>query len=328
MGSRNILQSWLLPLSLALGIGIYLVLHFVPGLDDTAYLGVARWLQPAVVGLMLFIQLNVVSPSDLHWRRWHWWLLTYQTLMLAALVYVATVMEPGGRRILLECAILCAICPTAAAASVITPKIGGDLAGVVTYIVISDALACVLIPLMIPIVHPEAGVTFMAAFWAVAKKVFSILALPCLLAWLIRYTLPGVQEWLARRVGAAFYVWCLSLTLAMSLATSTLVESGVGIWVALGIAAVSLIFCVGQYGLGRLFTRAHGMGTADRASEAGDAVTGGQALGQKNTGFIIWLGYNFMTPVSSVAGGLYAIWQNLINSWELARKGKQSQTTA
>ena len=24
-----------------------------------------------------------------------------------------------------------------------------------------------------------------------------------------------------------------------------------------------------------------------------------------------------MTPVTSIAGGLYAIWQNLFNSWEL-----------
>ena len=34
-------------------------------------------------------------------------------------------------------------------------------------------------------------------------------------------------------------------------------------------------------------------------------------------GFLIWLGYNYLTPVTSVAGGLYAIWQNLFNSWEL-----------
>ena len=50
------------------------------------------------------------------------------------------------------------------------------------------------------------------------------------------------------------------------------------------------------------------------------SITGGQTLGQKNTGFLIWLGYNYLTPVTSVAGGLYAIWQNLFNSWELYRK--------
>ena len=48
-----------------------------------------------------------------------------------------------------------------------------------------------------------------------------------------------------------------------------------------------------------------------------DEITAGQALGQKNSGFLIWLGYSYMTPVTSVAGGLYSIWQNIINSLEL-----------
>ena len=42
-----------------------------------------------------------------------------------------------------------------------------------------------------------------------------------------------------------------------------------------------------------------------------DEITAGQALGQKNSGFLIWLGYSYMTPVTSVAGGLYSIWQNI-----------------
>ena len=51
-----------------------------------------------------------------------------------------------------------------------------------------------------------------------------------------------------------------------------------------------------------------------------DEITAGQALGQKNSGFLIWLGYSYMTPVTpvtSVAGGLYSIWPNVINSLEL-----------
>ena len=34
-------------------------------------------------------------------------------------------------------------------------------------------------------------------------------------------------------------------------------------------------------------------------------------------GVEIWLGYSYMPPVTSVAGGLYSIWQNIINSLEL-----------
>ena len=54
-----------------------------------------------------------------------------------------------------------------------------------------------------------------------------------------------------------------------------------------------------------------------------DKITAGQALGQKNTGFLIWLGYSYLTPVTSVAGGLYSVFQNCINSFELYQKEKR-----
>ena len=46
----------------------------------------------------------------------------------------------------------------------------------------------------------------------------------------------------------------------------------------------------------------------------------GQSLGQKNTVFAIWMGYTFMEPIVSVAGGFYSIWHNLYNSWQLHRQ--------
>lgn len=273
----------------------------------------ARRMQPLLVSIMLFLQLNVVAPTDLKFHKWHFELIAVQAMLFAAFAFLATGVENGGGRILLECAMLCFICPTAAAAGVITSKIGGSLPGIMTYTVLSDTLACILIPLMIPLVHPATEISFLAAFWAIVKRVFSILVLPCVLAWLIRYLLPGVQRSLARYVGWAFYVWGIGLTLALSLATGALVSSRIGVLVALGIAVVSLVCCLFQFWLGRRVAKSYGRM---------ESITAGQALGQKNTGFIIWLGINFMTPVTSVAGGLYAIWHNLVNSWELYQHRK------
>ena len=301
----------MLPVAMVTGVCIYLLLHFVPALDESGYLGVARWLQPTLIGVMLFLQLNVVAPKDLRLHKWYFWLLAVQAVLFGVLAVIATQVPAGAGRILLECAMLCFICPTAAAAGVITAKIGGDLPGIMTYTVLADALACIVIPLMIPMVHPASDIPFWASFWAIVKKVFAILVLPCVLAWLIRYLLPRVQRWLERIVGWAFYVWGVGLVLAMSLATSALVTSGIGIWVALGIGAVSLACCLSQFALGRRIARRYGRS---------ESVTAGQALGQKNTGFIIWLGLTYMTPVTSVAGGLYALWHNLVNARELARR--------
>ncbi|MDE5889613.1 MAG: transporter, partial [Bacteroidales bacterium] len=77
-----------------------------------------------------------------------------------------------------------------------------------------------------------------------------------------------------------------------------------------GIAAVSLACCALQFWAGKKI-----------GSRYGAKITAGQSLGQKNTVFAIWMGYTFMTPVTSVAGGFYSIWHNVYNSWQLYRKG-------
>ena len=48
-------------------------------------------------------------------------------------------------------------------------------------------------------------------------------------------------------------------------------------------------------------------------------------MGQKNTVFAIWMGLVFLNPVTSVVGGFYSIWHNLINSWQLYKKAKAAK---
>ena len=50
-------------------------------------------------------------------------------------------MPDGDLRILAECAMLCLICPTAAAAGVITGKLGGSLSDTVSYVVLINISA-------------------------------------------------------------------------------------------------------------------------------------------------------------------------------------------
>jgi len=106
------------------------------------------------------------------------------------------------------------------------------------------------------------------------------------------------------------------LMLAMSLATNAMLSSGLPAYVIVIVGLISLVCCIFQFALGRRTARSYGHS---------EAITAGQAMGQKNTGFIIWLGYSFLNPVTSVAGGLYAIWHNLVNSYELykVRKGEE-----
>ena len=309
----HFLKEWMLPCAIVLGISLYLVYHFMPGLH---HLG--PWLHPLVsegqrlvIAFLLFFQFVKISPHDLRLSRWHLYALAVQILSFLALA--ALVAFTGGTlRMLLECAMLCMICPTASAAGVITDRLGGNLAGTVSYVVLINVAATFLIPLVIPLVNPSATMDFWSYVGHIALKVFPVLILPGLVAWLIRYTTRKLQRALMRWASNSFYVWGVGLTLAMILATRALLLSGLGRSAVAGIVLVSLVSCFLQFFAGRRMGR-----------EKVERLTAGQALGQKNTGFLIWLGYNYMTPVTSVAGGLYAIWQNLFNSWELYEKAHE-----
>ena len=307
----RLIREWMLPAAIVLGIGLFLFYHFTPALH--AY---GKWLHPLasegqrlVISVLLFFQFVKISPHDLQITRWHLRALAIQVGLFLVCGVGVLLLEPGTPRMLLECAMLCLICPTASAAGVITDRLGGNLASTVTYLVMINLAATFLIPLVIPVVNPSAQMGFWTYVGHIALKVFPVLILPGLLAWVIRYTTHRLQRALMRWASNSFYIWGLGLTLGMVLATRALLLSHLDFWSVAGIVAVSVATCFLQFWAGHRADK-------DRVNN----LTAGQALGQKNTGFLIWLGYNYMTPVTSVAGGLYAIWQNLYNSWELYQK--------
>ena len=312
-------RDWMLPLAIVCGIGLYLFYHFTtflrpvgPILHDVVSEG-----QRLVIALLLFFQFVRVRPQDLHLRRWHLYAILLQTAGFVGCAALSAGLPDGPARILAECAMLCLICPTASAAGVITDRLRGSLAETVTYLLLANLTATLLIPTVIPMVRPSAEFGFWQYVLRIAAKVFPVLVLPCLLAWLVRYTMPHLQERLFRWAPNSFYIWFFGLLLAMILATRALLLSHLGAGALAGIILVSVATCAFQFWAGR-----HVGG--NRATR----ITAGQSLGQKNTGFLIWLGYNYLTPVTSVAGGLYAIWQNIFNSAQLYRENHRKGQNA
>ena len=304
----RIFKDWMLPIAIVTGISLYLFYHFTPVLKPYGAVlhKAASEGQRLIIGLLLFFQFVQISPHDLRPHKWHLGALLFQILGFILFAGLSALTPAKAGRILLECAMICLICPTAAAAGVITKKLEGNLAATVTYIVLANLAATFLIPMVVPMVRPSGDLDFWAYVLRIAGKVFPILILPGLLAWLIRYTTHKLQRKLMRFAPNSFYFWFFGLTLAMVLASHALFTNYPGGLALAGIILVSMATCALQFFVGRRI----GKGRMD-------SITAGQALGQKNTGFLIWLGYNYLDPVTSVAGGLYAIWQNLFNSWEL-----------
>lgn len=314
----------MLPIAIILGVVSYLILYYVPPFAvhiEPVFSVFAKKVQPMLIATMLFLQFNKISPHDFRLRKWHIAALCFQLFMFIALTWIAAILPDGSAKILAESAMLCFICPTAAAAGVITSKLGGSLSDTVSYVMLINVAVSIAIPLIIPIFNTSADVSFISSFIAISMRIFPILVLPLLLAWLIRYTMKKLQHKLLRFVDWAFYFWGLSLGFSVYLATKSLVDSHISFWTVVLIGVISLLCTLIQFAVGR------GVGALSKSNSPeetrADVITAGQALGQKNSGFLIWLGCSYLTPVTSVAGGLYSIWQNIINSLELYHKNHE-----
>ena len=296
----------MLLIAIVAGVTIYLVYRALPGIHQAGptLCAVCTKIQPLLLFIMLFLSFSKIAPSDLRFRRWMLPLLLIQGLSFVILSAIILFVFPGN--IPLEALMLCMICPTATACSVITYRLGGDIAGVVTYTILINLLVSILFPLMIPLIHPSPEITFWSTSAQILYKVFKVLLLPCILAWAVRYLLPKAQTWLVDHSHWSFYIWSVGLMLAIVMTTRSICHSTAGFGTLVAIAAASLFSCIIQFWAGKKI----GKSPAEK-------ITAGQSLGQKNTVFAIWLAYTFMDPVVSVAGGFYCIWHNVYNSYQL-----------
>ncbi len=320
----SFIKNFTLPVFMVLGVVAYFVYTSIPGLEPT-YGMMSRcidFIQPVLIFVMLYIALCKVSIRQLRPRRWHLWLALIQTgafVLLALGVYVLEAIGDGLSaieaqwQIIFECAMICMICPTATAASVVTAKLKGDVSFVVTYVCVINLIASIAIPLVVPALPNSVSneMPFTEAFLTILSKVFPTLILPLAASLLTRRFLPGVARWLAAHADIAFYIWAFSLSLAIAITTKALVNSEVPFMLVVGIALASLLCCVLQFWLGRKIGKM-----------CDNRISAAQSLGQKNTIFAIWVGYTFMSPVTALAGGFYSVWHNVINSMQLYKAKK------
>lgn len=307
-------KNWALPISILLGIVSYFVYTHIPALKGSGPIAnrIIGILQPALIFGMLFLTFCKVKPTDLKPCRWHIKLLTIQVgifVLLAAIIFIYPTIPC---KLLIESAMICFICPTACAAAVVCSKLGGNASHLISYILLVNMAAAVFIPLIVPLANPNKEQSFITTSVLVMQQIFPTLICPLALAWGIRYAMPRFARRLQNTGDAAFYLWTIALTLAIAITTRSIVHSDVPIIYQVGIAIVTLICCWIQFVIGRHI-----------GDPYGDRIAAGQAIGQKNTVFAIWIAYTFLTPVTAIAGGFYSIWHNIFNSYQLYKHRKE-----
>lgn len=310
---RSIMRDWSLPIAMFGGVAMYLLYVSIPLFDGThAVVGrIVAVMQPTFIFLMLFISFCKVRIRDLRLTRWHLWLSAIQMVLFAGFAVVIASLHPMEEelRVILEAAMLCFMCPTATAAAVITAKLGGDASSLISYTMLINVLVALTAPLLLTLSHPVAGVTFFTSFVLILGKVFPLLLCPLVAAELLRRVQPRVHTYIVENGNNwPFYLWLVSLSLAIAVTARAIAHSQLSLFVMLGIAVVSFVCCLMQFAVGRMVGVRYGY-----------TVTAGQALGQKNTVFAIWLAYTFLTPVTAIAGGFYSVWHNVVNTLQLYR---------
>ena len=304
-------NSLTLPIAILTGIISYFAYVNIHALDPTHHFvgTVVHCLQPMLLFAMLFVSFCKVEPKQLRPRPWMLKPLVIQLLGFLLPAAAVILFPEIPYAVVLESFMICMICPTATAASVVTSKLGGNPSVVVSYTCLINLACALVIPCIVPLLHHNTGhLGFTDSCLLILGKVFPLLVLPLMCAITVRYILPRFHRKVLQCKDLAFNLWAVALTLAIAVTVKAIVHSNESLLSLAMIALASLIACVLQFWTG------HRIGIHYK-----QPVAATQSLGQKNTIFAIWMGYTFLSPVTALAGGFYSVWHNVINSWQLMR---------
>ena len=309
MNIIKFLKDWTLPVSMGLGTIVYLIFAFVPALDSTAVVmePVFNTILPLFMFLILFVTFCKVDFHKMRPVGWHLWVSIFNLLFVGIVMAIVLFFHfTGDKLVLMEALLMCIIAPTATAAAVVTQKLGGSLEEMTTYTFLSNFLTVMLVPVCFPLIEKSADISFMSAFLKILYQVVTLLVVPMFLAYLVKHYWLKLHRKIVSVRDLSFYLWGCSLMIVTGTTVKNIVHAQATLLLLCTIAALGLVLCVIQFAVGRFLGHYF-----NRTQEAG------QALGQKNTAFAIWMAYTYLTPLASVGPGCYILWQNIINSVEI-----------
>ena len=313
MNIIRFIKDWTLPIAMGLGTLIYLLFGFTPQLNEAAmfFSPIMTTILPLFMFLILFVTFCKVDFRQLRPVAWHLWIGIFQVLFIGILMVLILDLEQEDR-ILLEAIMMCVISPCATAAAVVTQKLGGSLEQMTTYTFLSNFITVLLVPVCFPLIEPSANMEFWPAFLKILNEVFCVLVVPMILAYFVKHYMKSLHRHIVAVRDLSYYLWACSLMIVTGTTVKNIVHAEAGIFLLMAIALLGLVVCIIQFAVGRYIGRFFG-----------HAQESGQALGQKNTAFAIWLSNAYLNPLSSVGPGCYILWQNIINSIEIWQKRKE-----
>lgn len=290
----QLLKNWMLPIAMGLGAICYPVF------------GRLSFLTPYLIFCMLLITFCKISFRSMKIHRLHGWLLLIQLvgcLAVYGLLRFFNVM-------MAESALICILAPTATSAAVITGMLGGDVAFLTTYTLLSSLGIAIVAPVLFSFLGSHSDMPFMQSFFYIFREVLPLLVLPLFTAWFLQRFIQRAHRRILQIHQLGFYLWAVALTIVTGKTVLFLVNQENPDYLNEVLSAlVALLVCVLQFLIGRTLGKHYG-----------DTISAQQGLGQKNTILAIWMAQVYLTPVASIGPAAYVLWQNIINSWQLWKK--------
>lgn len=264
---------------------------------------------PWLIALMLFISYSNLSLKDIRISKLHICLLAIQTI---GSIIVFGIILPLSR-LTAEGAMVCILAPTASSAIVITAMLGGNIASLTTYTLLSNLAVALAAPIAFSFSGELKEFPFIQSISIIFIRVSALLVLPFAVSLLSGWLFPNAHKKIRKMQFLSFILWTIALAIVTGKTIGFIIEHGKShIKVELIMATASLIVCIGQFFIGRRLGRRYN-----------DTIAGGQGLGQKNTILAIWMAQTFLNPLSSIAPGAYILWQNIINSYQVWKQQRK-----
>ena len=261
-----------------------------------------NWLIRWALIFMLYMVCLRLRPRELRPTREHLKLVC-ANILLGVLPYC--ILHFLGYETLALAAFFVGITPTANAAPVVMGFLHGRVGFVVTGFVMTNAAIALALVFLLPLVTGNRSLDFVGD---VAMTLLFVIGFPAVLALITRIVRPQAQEWPARAQTLSFSFWSLCLFIIAADASNFFRNNPGTSWrILIGIALVSLILCILNFGIG------YRLGGHRLGRECS------QALGQKNTTLTLFLALNFVNPLVAMGPIFYVLWHNSYNACQMFR---------
>ncbi|MGD9162384.1 MAG: hypothetical protein PVG39_28500 [Desulfobacteraceae bacterium] len=289
----NLFKKWASPIAIIMGILCYRILDHL------------SFLIPELLFSMIFVTYCSLSLREVKFHRMHFILISTQ-IILGLLTYF--IINPFSS-LTAEAMLICVVVPTAISATVVAAMIGGNIATLTLYTLLGNLTTASLLPLLLPLLGISSDLPYFQSFLFILKQLFLMLIAPLIGAVMLSRFFPRAYNAIRKRQIISFYIWFISFAVVISRSFKFFLTYGEDkLPEVLSIAAGSLIACVFQYWLGRVI-----------GNRYGERITGGQALGHKNTVLAIWIAQSYLQPLASIAPTAYILWQATFNGYQVWR---------